>query len=303
MTPVLSVHGLVKHYGRVQAANNISFDLFPGQVCGILGPNGSGKTTTLSIIMGNVAPQAGAFSWNIMGKKNDFPNLHIGALIESPNFYPYLSLYRNLQIIATIKGLDYSDINRVLNIAGLEDRSSSKYQTLSLGMKQRLGLAATLLGDPEVLVLDEPANGLDPEGIADIRRIILDEAEKGKTILMASHILDEVEKVCSHVVVLKEGNVIGSGPVHELLEPYDLITVRCASPEEMVKLAKGLPGVQSHKVENNTITLRVDESLDPGKINRLAHENGIILTHLEKRKPTLESQFLALVREENQGND
>jgi len=303
MTPVLSVRGLVKHYGRVQAANNISFDLFPGQVCGILGPNGSGKTTTLSIIMGNVAPQAGEFSWNIMGKKNDFPNLHIGALIESPNFYPYLSLYRNLQIIATIKGLDYSDINRVLNITGLEERSSSKYQTLSLGMKQRLGLAATLLGDPEVLVLDEPANGLDPEGIADIRRIILDEADKGKTILMASHILDEVEKVCSHVVVLKEGHVIGSGPVHELLEPYDLISVRCASLEKMVKLAEELPGVHNHKVENGTITLRVDESLDPGKINMLAHENGIILTHLEKRKPTLEAQFLALVREENQGND
>lgn len=297
MDPVLSVHGLVKNYGSVQAVADVSFEVYEGQVCGILGPNGSGKTTTLSIIMGAVRSQKGTFVWNLPGQERN-PNLSIGTLIEAPNFYPYLSLSDNLKICAMIKQVSNGDIRRVLEMTGLFERRNSKYHTLSLGMKQRLGIAATLLGDPQVLVLDEPANGLDPEGIADIRKIIQDEAGKGKTILMASHILDEVEKVCTHAVVLKKGKVIGSGRVDDLLSREEQIIVRCDQPEMMIGVTENQPGIRKVVREGEDIVFYADEHWTTGRINKLAFDNGIILSQLIHRKPTLESQFLELVREE-----
>ncbi|NOY37963.1 MAG: ATP-binding cassette domain-containing protein [Chlorobi bacterium] len=297
MSVILSVHGLVKNYGNIRAVDNVSFEVSQGEVCGILGPNGSGKTTTLSVIMGAVTPRYGSFRWNLPETKGGNAALQIGTLIEAPNFYPYLSLERNLRIQAIIKKVPEADIERVLNISGLYDRRHSRYQNLSLGMKQRLGIAAALLGDPAVLVLDEPANSLDPQGIADVRDIIRGEAEQGKTILMASHILDEVEKVCSHVVVLKKGKVIGSGSVDDLLARDDQIVVSCEKPEMLKKLLEQDKRVKKINQENGDLLLHVDETLDSGTLNELAFQQGIILTKIIRRQRTLESQFLELVKD------
>ncbi len=224
MTEVLAINGLCKSYGKIKAIYDLSFTVEKGNVYGILGPNGSGKTTTLSIITGILTAQKGLFRW--FGQElHKSINQRIGSLVEIPNFYPYLSLYQNLQIISRIKNIPDEDINRVLGITHLLARKHSRFETLSLGMKQRLGFAAVLLGDPEVLVLDEPANGLDPEGIAEVRNIILSETQKGKTIIMASHILDEVEKVCTHVGILKLGELIAGGRVNELLTEDEQLVV------------------------------------------------------------------------------
>ena len=213
---ILHIENLSKRYGLVTALSNLSLSIKQGQVFGILGPNGSGKTTTLSIVMGIIPQNSGSFLWFEQAFGNEFQK-NIGALIETPNFYPYLTATKNLTITAKIKGIHLSEIERVLKIVGLYERRNYCFNTFSLGMKQRLVLAGVLLVDPKVLILDEPANGLDPQGIADIREIIRSQAALGKTIILASHILDEVEKVCTHVAVLKKGQLIKSGKVNELL--------------------------------------------------------------------------------------
>ncbi len=298
MSVILSVRDLTRYYGRIRAVDGISFEVPSGSVYGLLGPNGSGKTTSLSMIMGSVIPQSGTFQWFGNDKYTPHDNMRIGALVEAPRFYPYLTLEQNLLILARIKGVAPEDIRRVLEITQLWPRRLSRYFTLSLGMKQRLGIAAALLGDPEVLVLDEPANALDPEGIADIRHIIQEEASKGKTILMASHILDEVEKVCSHAAILKKGKIIADGPVGELLSEGDSLVVEAFETEKLFKVLEESPMVTSVRRENNTLVLVLKKDVSPADINQLAYSRGIVLTRLEKRKKSLETQFLELVKEE-----
>ena len=295
MTEVLAINGLCKSYGKINAINDLSFTVEKGNVYGILGPNGSGKTTTLSIITGILKPQKGLFRW--FGQEpHKSINQRIGSLVEIPNFYPYLSLYQNLQIISRIKNIPDEDINRVLGITNLLARKHSRFETLSLGMKQRLGFAAVLLGDPEVLVLDEPANGLDPEGIAEVRNIILSEAQKGKTIIMASHILDEVEKVCTHVGILKWGKLIASGRVNELLTEDDLVVVSAGNLNELYELLVRSGLTKSIQQNENDITIVLTDHVSPGDINEHAFKHGIVLKKLEVKKKSLESQFLELVR-------
>ena len=297
MSAVLSVHALTRYYGIIKAVDGISFEVPAGSVYGLLGPNGSGKTTTLAMIMGSVIPQSGHFAWFGNDKNTPRDYQRIGSLIESPHFYPYLTLEQNLMILAKIKSANQEDIRSVLATTKLWNRRRSRYETLSLGMKQRLGIAAALLGNPDVLVLDEPANALDPEGIADIREIIRQEAAKGKTILMASHILDEVEKVCSHVAILKKGHIIAKGPVKELLIEGDAWVVAAPEIEKLEQLLKQSPGVASLTREDNTLILILKKNISPGDINALAFREGIILTRLEQRKKSLETQFLELVKE------
>ena len=298
MSVVLSVDGLTRYYGRIRAVDGISFAVSRGSVFGLLGPNGSGKTTTLSMIMGSVIPQSGRFYW--FENEKNLPSVYkkIGSLIESPRFYPYLTLEQNLLILAKIKSADNADIHRVLEIVRLWDRRASSYDTLSLGMKQRLGIAGALLGNPEVLVLDEPANALDPEGIADIRNIIREEASRGKTIIMASHILDEVEKVCSHVAIMKKGRIIADGPVKELLAEGDMLIVSAREPEKLQTILRHSSLVASVSRENDTLVLSLKKETTPEDINELAFREGVILTRLEPRKKTLETQFLELVKQE-----
>ncbi len=295
MNEVIQISNLSKRYKKIIAIQNLSFSVKKGQVYGILGPNGSGKTTTLSILTGIIHKDSGSFQW--FGKDPTPDSLkRIGTLIETPNFYPYLTLYQNLKIIAQIKSCSYSDISRVLGITNLLTRKHSKFMTLSMGMKQRLGIAATLLGDPEVLVLDEPTNGLDPEGIAEIREIIINQAENGKTILIASHILGEVEKVCSHVAILKEGKVISEGSVHALLSGDEIIHIITKKQDEFMEalVREGL--VKTIEKVDDEIVLSLTKGSSSGDLNEFAFKNGFVLEKIEVSKQSLESQFLELIK-------
>lgn len=295
MEKVLEIINLTKNYGRITAVKDLSLEVGPGHVFGILGPNGSGKTTTLSIISGIIASNAGTYRWFGREPRANMRK-NIGSLIEIPNFYPYLNLVRNLSIVARIKNKPLNDIERVLRLVNLWERRKSRFDTLSLGMKQRLALSAVLLGDPAVLVLDEPANGLDPEGIAEVREIILQERQKQKTILLASHILDEVEKVCTHVAVLKNGQSIAQGRVHELLAVDDPVIVSCHEAEKLkVEIIRaGLS--ESIEKNGNELLIVLKKGKEAKDINEFAFSQGIILDHLETRKTSLESQFLELVK-------
>src|SRR3984957_16894920 len=221
---ILSIRSISKFYGRIRALHNVSFDVPPGSVFGVLGPNGSGKTTLLGIVMDVLKASGGSYSW--FGQPaSEKQRQRIGTLLETPNFYHYLSGEKNLRIAAAIKGKGEADIPRVLEAVKLTERKDSKFSTYSLGMKQRLAIASCLLGDPTVLVFDEPTNGLDPVGIAETRELIRDLAREGKTIVLASHLLDEVEKVCTHVAILQRGQLLTAGNVNEVLVNEDFIEV------------------------------------------------------------------------------
>ena len=225
METILKVNNLSKNYGNIQAVKNVSFEVKKGDVYGILGPNGSGKTTTLAVILGILNANGGDYEW-FEEPMTKFARRRIGSLVETPNFYPYLTLWENLKIVAKIKDAPEDDINYALGIANLLKRKHTNFGYLSLGMKQRMSMASVLIGNPEVLVLDEPTNGLDPEGFAEVRNIIQSQAREGKTIIIASHILDEVEKVCSHVAILKSGELIANGKVGELLSSEETVYVQ-----------------------------------------------------------------------------
>ena len=292
---ILETKQLSKNYGPIKAVNDLSLSVEKGTAFALLGPNGSGKTTTLGIVMSALKPDKGSYKW-FGGKPSPDTYRRIGSLIEIPNFFNYLSLKRNLEVIARIRGTESSDIKRVLDETGLIKRSSSRFDTLSLGMKQRLALAAALLGNPEVLVLDEPANGLDPEGIAEVRNLIIEQKDQGKTIIMASHILDEVEKVCNHVAILKKGKKLASGKVNELLITDDIIVIDSDNNESLKKglVDKGL--VKSAELKDDTLEIIPASGVSSGHINRFATEKGIVINQLYIRKSTLEEQFLELVK-------
>ncbi|NQU81678.1 MAG: ABC transporter ATP-binding protein [Bacteroidetes bacterium] len=298
MNEILSIQNLSKNFGKIKAVDDLSFTVEKGTVYGILGPNGSGKTTTLSIITGVLHPASGSYRW-FGNKPGKWERKRMGSLIEIPNFYPYLTLFQNLQIVARIKNVQEEDINRVLGITDLLRRKYSRFDTLSLGMKQRLSFASVLLGDPEVLVLDEPANGLDPEGIAEVRNIIISERDKGKTIIIASHILDEVEKVCTHVGILKMGKLIASGRVDKLLVMDRIVTMSAPDNTKLKEILEKSGLVVSIKEDVDSIIATIVSETEPGEINKYLIEKGITLTRLEVNKPTLEAQFLELVREQN----
>lgn len=290
---VLSINGLSKNYGNLRALNNLSLEVDEGEVFCILGPNGSGKSTTLGILLGVLKKDEGTFSWFEQGES---PNLRlkVGTLLEQPNFIPHLSGKRNLEICATIKQVDFHDILRVMRIAKLEERMDSRFSTYSTGMKQRLAIANAMLGNPRVLVLDEPTNGLDPQGIAEVREIIRHQADEGKTIIMASHLLDEVEKVCTHVAVIQKGNLKYSGPVENLTSTQNEIQV---SAEDMVKLKVLLSQntmIKEIRLIDSHYSIVADVKLDTTSLNQYLFKNGISVSHLAQKKQSLEKQFLEL---------
>jgi ABC-type multidrug transport system ATPase subunit len=295
MQKILAINHLTKNFGRIKAVDNLTLEVEKGQVYGILGPNGSGKTTTLSIIMGVVRQNSGTFSW-LVNSGNFTMRQKVGSLIEIPNFYPYLSLENNLKIAAYIKNAPPDDIDRVLKTTLLHKRKHSPYRTLSLGMKQRLAVASVLLGDPEVLVLDEPTNGLDPQGIAEVRNIIHQEAKKGKTVILASHILAEVEKICTHVAVLKGGELLASGKVDELLGSAQIFLISAADIEKLEVLLSGSDMVKSFSRTGDELTVNCTGSTSAVDLNRFAFDHGIALSKLVAVKQSLESQFLELVK-------
>lgn len=296
MSIVLSVKNLSKSYGHVRALNGVSFDVPQGSVFGILGPNGSGKTTLLGIVMDVLRANKGEFLW--FGQPGGSPSQRkkIGSLLETPNFYSYLSGTDNLKITQAISGRGTKkDIDEVLKKVNLYDRRWSPFKSYSLGMKQRLAIGAALLGNPKVLVLDEPTNGLDPVGISDIRKLIVELKEKGHTIIMASHLLDEVEKVCTHAAILKTGNVITSGNVEEIMMDEDLVELSAADLNALTTVLKQLGKQIVIDEKTNTVqivfpkgTAKMDE------INRLCFNNGVVLTQLVLRKKRLEARFFEL---------
>ncbi|TSA38065.1 MAG: ATP-binding cassette domain-containing protein [Porphyromonadaceae bacterium] len=295
---ILETDSLDKSYGLVHAVNHLSLKVESGQVYGILGPNGSGKTTTLSMLMGIIRPDGGTYRW-FGDQRGPAANRRIGALIETPNFYPYLSLEQNLKIVCRIKGIDEKDIQRVIKLVGLYERWRSKYQTLSLGMKQRLALGSLLLGDPEVLVLDEVANGLDPEGIAEVRTLIRQVASTGKTIILASHILDEVEKVCTHVVILKKGVKLAEGEVDSLIKGKEIIILTSEDSRQLDLALADSSAVESFTRKGEDFEVILNSGIKPVDLSRELIGKGIVLNRLEVRKNSLEDQFLELVKQDN----
>ena len=294
MSTILSVKEITKYYGRIRALNKLSFDVPEGSVFGILGPNGSGKTTLLGIIMDVLKATEGSYSW--FGERpHAGQRRKIGCLLETPNFYHYLSGQRNLRVAAEIKGRSPDDIPRVLELVRLTERRNSRFSTYSLGMKQRLAIASCLLGSPSVLVFDEPTNGLDPAGIAEIRQLIRELAKEGKTIILASHLLDEVEKICSHVAILQKGELITAGHVNEVLVEEDLLEAGAADLAALDAIAQRFPGVKRVLRGDQTISVFLTNgSADLGQFNQFCFENGIILNHLILRKRSLESKFIEL---------
>lgn len=297
MTAVLNINGISKTYGKVKALNNLSLQINQGEVYGILGPNGSGKTTTLGIILDVLNADSGSYNW--FGKAPDKNSRKkIGSILETPNFYPYLTARQNLSLVCKIKQVPESEVDRVLSVVDLTDRSNSKFKTFSLGMKQRLALASALLGNPEILVLDEPTNGLDPQGIAEVRTIIKDLAKQGKTIIMASHILDEVEKICSHVAVLKLGNLLTFGPINMVLNNQESVYVAVDSTEtEVLKLTLAqIDGVSNITQNGNKFYLMLAQGKDSAYLNKSLHDKGISVSELGVQKSDLESNFLELIK-------
>lgn len=295
MSTVLSLKGLSKNYGRIQALKDVSFEVPQGCVFGILGPNGSGKTTLLGIILDILKANAGTFSW--FGKPAEaVQRRNIGSLLETPNFYHYLSAVDNLKITQAISGRGTdADIDSVLQIVNLHQRKKSKFRTYSLGMKQRLAIAAALLGNPDVMVFDEPTNGLDPVGIAEIRELIKQLAKDGKTIIMASHLLDEVEKVCTHVAILKKGNLLAAGHVDEVLVNEDIVQVSATDMHLLENVLKDFEGSINLTKENNSLQLYFPQGkANTEYINRYCFDRGIVLNQLIFKRKSLEAKFFEL---------
>ena len=273
----------------------VSFEVPPKTVFGILGPNGSGKTTLLGIIMDVIKSSGGSFAWSGDGLAAHDLRKKIGTLLETPNFYHYLSAEKNLEIAASIKGRGEGDIEKVLKLVNLYERKDSKFSTFSLGMKQRLAIAAALLGDPEILVFDEPTNGLDPAGIAEIRELIRELYRGGKTIIMASHILDEVEKVCTHVAILKTGDLVTSGEVNEVLVDDDIIEIGAADNEALTRILMEHEGHSKLTKEGNYFHLFFEKgTAKPEEINAFCFSRGVKLSHLVLKKQKLEAKFFEL---------
>lgn len=291
---ILTVNNLTKKFGYLTAVKDLSFTIEKGNVYGILGPNGSGKSTTLGIVLNVVNRTRGEFAW-FDGETSTHEALKkVGAIIERPNFYPYMTAVQNLKLVCKIKEVSSKKIEEKLELVGLLDRKNSKFRTYSLGMKQRLAIASALLNDPEILILDEPTNGLDPQGIHQIREIIKKVASQGTTILLASHLLDEVEKVCTHVVILRKGQKLYSGRVDDMMASFGFFELKASDNEKLLAFLKNNKSFSKITQENGLITAFLNEEMNSEVLNRSLMEQGISLSHLVKRKESLEEQFLAL---------
>ncbi|MCJ7466553.1 MAG: ABC transporter ATP-binding protein [Maribacter sp.] len=296
MEKILTVQNLTKKFGYLTAVKDLSFTIEKGNVYGILGPNGSGKSTTLGIVLNVVNPTSGKFYWFNGQITTHVALKKVGAIIERPNFYPYMTAVQNLRLVCKIKEVPEDRIEEKLAIVGLLERKNSKFRTYSLGMKQRLAIASALLNNPEILILDEPTNGLYPQGIHQIREIIKKIASEGTTILLASHLLDEVEKVCTHVVILRKGEKLYSGTVDGMLASYGFFELKTEQVEKLKTFLEGHASFGEIKTENGLVTAFLKEEMGAAELNTLLFEKGIVLSHMVKRKESLEEQFLTLTK-------
>jgi ABC-type multidrug transport system ATPase subunit len=296
---VLSIQQLHKNYGKRKALDSLSLEIKEGSIFGLLGPNGSGKTTTLGIILQVVNPTSGEFHWFGQPPSHQ-QRKKIGAILESPTFYPYLSARQNLRVVAKIKEVNPHQIDEVLKLVNLYDRGDDAFKTYSLGMKQRLSIASALLADPEVLILDEPTNGLDPQGIAEVRSLIVQIAGMGKTIILTSHLLDEVQKVCTDFAVLRQGKLIYSGSVQEALAGNETIELRADNLTQLCEVVKRYPAAKTVEQQaaggtSPGVIVTLQDGAQVKALHQFLIGEGIVLTHLMTKKQNLEQYFLEIL--------
>ena len=300
---ILTIENLTKKFGKLTAVDNLSFSIEKGNVYGILGPNGSGKSTTLGIVLNVVNKTSGSFSWFGGDVSTHNALKKVGAIIERPNFYPYMTAKQNLELVCKIKGVATTQVQKTLDTVGLLERQDDTFKGFSLGMKQRLAIASALLNTPEILILDEPTNGLDPQGIHQIRGIIQKIASQGTTILLASHLLDEVEKVCTHVVVLSKGKSLYVGRVEQMNTSFGFVTLQCSDMPGLKKVLEESTSFENIKQDAAYLVANLTQEMDAAKLNAFLFEKGITLSHLVQRKESLEEKFLALTQNPAQTNN
>lgn len=300
---ILTIENLTKKFGKLTAVDNLSFSIEKGNVYGILGPNGSGKSTTLGIVLNVVNKTSGNFSWFGGDVSTHNALKKVGAIIERPNFYPYMTAKQNLELVCKIKGVATTQVQKTLDTVGLLERQDDTFKGFSLGMKQRLAIASALLNTPEILILDEPTNGLDPQGIHQIRGIIQKIAKQGTTILLASHLLDEVEKVCTHVVVLSKGKSLYVGRVEQMNASFGFVTLQCSDMPGLKKVLEESTSFENIKQDAAYLVANLTQEMDAAKLNAFLFEKGITLSHLVQRKESLEEKFLALTQNPAQTNN
>ena len=296
--PVLSIRNLTKSYGKLKAVNDLNLQIEKGQVYGLLGPNGSGKTTSLGIILDILRPDTGSYEW-FDGAYGEDARIHIGAILETPNFYPYLNATENLDIVRRIKGVENVDYDELLEVVNLAHRKNSAFRTYSLGMKQRLAIAATMIGDPQVLIFDEPTNGLDPQGIAEVRNILGRIADMGNTVIMASHILDEVEKICSHVAIIKNGRMLATGPIGAILSNDTTVELDALDRDNLKAKLSVNQYVKSFSEKKNWIECLISEEIPIEKFSKSLYDGGLTPTRIVARKRRLEEEFLEITANQN----
>lgn len=295
-TLLVETSGLTKRYGsKITAVDDLDLTVNRGEVYGFLGPNGAGKTTTLRMLLGLIKPSSGKA--RVLGESpGTLASLSkVGALVESPAFYPYLSGRDNLKVVARYSGADKSRIGEVLEQVELAGRAKDKYKKYSLGMKQRLGVAAALLKDPELLILDEPTNGLDPQGMADMRTLIRDLGRGERTVLLSSHLLGEVEQICDRVGVIQKGKLVAEGTVAELRGQSGLY-IRAEPIEEAARISEKLAGVEEVQQKDGMLRLTIDPE-KAAEINGKLVEAGLRVSELRPAEQTLEEVFLQLTGE------
>ena len=294
----LEVNNLSKQYGKIKALDSLDLKINSGEIFGILGPNGSGKTTFLGLILSILKPNGGSYTW-FNNEYDPNPRKKIGSILETPNFYPYLNALENLEIVRRIKNAPKESFDDLLKKVNLHNRKYSPFSSYSLGMKQRLAIAATLIGSPDVLIFDEPTNGLDPQGIAEVRTILNSIAKDGKTVIMASHILDEVEKICSHVAIIRYGKLLASGPVSGILHDNKIVEISSENIDILRNFLGAFPRIKKIIDKGGYLECLVENTLTSEEINQKAWSAGIVLSHLVLRKSSLEEDFLEITKKTN----
>jgi ABC-2 type transport system ATP-binding protein len=296
MSTVLQIENLTKRYGKITAVNGLDLTVKRGTIFGILGPNGSGKTTTLGMALGVINPTAGKFTW-FERESGHQARKRIGAILESPSFYHYLSARQNLKVTATIKEVGSERIPLVLERVGLLERADDPFKTYSLGMKQRLAIASALLSDPEVMILDEPTNGLDPQGIAEIRELIIELGAEGRTIILASHLLSEVQRICTDFAVLRNGKKIYQGKVYELASENQRIRLSADDMEKLHEVLGQCAMISSVRREGPFSYAVLNPEHTPSDLNEYLFQKSIVVSHLEPESVNLEQKFLEILKE------